>query len=75
MAEADSWKDKTPCWKLIDCPEIVCKKCLAYLNPERPCWAVAYTQCETLTNIPKHCKYCKVYSLYHKFTDHPIPKV
>jgi len=63
---ANFWKDKDPCWKLMDCPEYVYKKCPAYFNPERPCWEVAYTQSEILIGIPKDCKYCKVYGLYNK---------
>ena len=72
---SDFWKDKDPCWKFMDCPECVYKKCPAYLNPEGPCWEAAYTQCEILINIRKDCKYCKVYRVYSKFTDHRTAKV
>jgi hypothetical protein len=71
----DFWKDKDACWKLMDCPEYVYKKCPAYSNSERPCWEVAYTQCEILISILKDCKYCKVYRLYSKFSDRPMSKV
>ncbi len=60
------WEDKDPCWRLMECPEYVHKRCPAYLNPERPCWEVAYTQSEILIHIPKDCKSCKVYMLYGK---------
>lgn len=69
------WKNKDPCWKLMDCPEFVHKECLAYLHPERPCWEVAYTRCEILICIRKDCKYCKVYCLYHNVTDPSTLKV
>lgn len=62
-----------PCWKIMDCPEYVRKKCPAYLDPERPCWEVAYTQCEVLTSLSKNCTYCKVYRLYHEFPEPSKP--
>ena len=37
----DFWKDKDACWKLMDCPGYVYKKCPAYFNPERPTLGVA----------------------------------
>ena len=72
---ADFWKNKDPCWKLMDCPEFIHKDSLAYLHPERPCWEVAYTKCEILICIRKDCKYCKVYCLYHNVTDPSTSKV
>ena len=57
---------KNNCWEIMDCPEYVHKKCAAYLYPERPCWEVAYTQCEVLTSLTKDCTYCKVYHLCHE---------
>jgi len=66
---------KDPCWKIMDCPEYVHKKCPAYLHPGRPCWEVAYTQCETLTSLHKDCTYCKVYHLYHQFGYPSKPEV
>ena len=72
---ADFGKDKDNCWTLMGCPEYVYKKCPAYFTPEKPCWDVPYTQCEILISIPKNCKYCKVYRLYKKSTDHPMSKV
>ena len=65
---ADFWKDKDPCWKFMDCPEYIYKN-PAYSYPERPCWEVAYTQCEILINVRKDCKYCRVYRLYNKLAD------
>jgi len=64
---------KEPCWKIMDCPKYVRKKCPAYLYPERPCWEVAYTQCEALTSLGKDCTYCKVYRLYHEFAEPSKP--
>ena len=75
MEVGDFWRDKDPCWKVMDCPEYVYKQCGAYLHPEKPCWEVAYTQCEILIGIPKDCKYCKVYRLYWKFADPSTSKV
>ena len=75
MEVGEFWRDKDPCWKLIDCSEYVYKKCPAYSNSERPCWEVAYTQCEILIGILKDCKYCKVYRLYWKFVDPSTSKV
>ena len=72
---ADFWKDKDPCWKLMDCPGYVYKKCPAYSDLERPCWEVAYTQSEILIGISKDCKNCKVYHLYNKSTDDLTSKV
>jgi hypothetical protein len=71
----DFWKGKEPCWNLMDCLKYVYEKCPAYFNPERPCWEVAYTQCEILIGIHKDCKYCKVYRLYNKFADQPMSRV
>jgi len=69
------WEDKDPCWELMECPEYVRKKCPAYLNPERPCWEVTYTQSEILINITKDCKHCKVYNHYRKFANQPTATV
>jgi len=71
----DFWKDKEACWKLMECAEYVYKKCPAYFDPERPCWEVAYTQCEILIGVGKDCKHCRVYRLYNKFADHPMSKI
>ena len=56
----------------MNCSEYICQKCPAYSNLERPCWEVAYTQCEILISIRKDCKYCKVYRLYHKLANQPM---
>ncbi len=53
----------------MNCPDYVYKKCPAYLDAERPCWEVVYTQSEILISIYKDCKFCKVYLLYNKSTD------
>jgi hypothetical protein len=58
------WEDKDPCWVLLDCSKYVCANCPAYLFPERPCWEVAYSQCEILLGVKRDCKSCKVFKLY-----------
>ncbi len=67
---SEFWGEKEPCWKIMDCPEYVHKKCPAYLYPESPCWEVAYTRCEVLTSLTKDCTHCKVYRLHHESADH-----
>ena len=61
----DFWEGKDPCWKVLGCSKYVYPKCPAYLFPERPCWEIAYTQCEMLLGIKRDCESCKVFKLYH----------
>ncbi len=71
----DFWREKVPCWKIMDCPEYVYKKCPSYLDPQRPFWEVHHTQAEMLISIKKDCKCCKVYGLYNRSADYPISKL
>ncbi len=59
------WEGKTPCWELRECPNQVCAKCLARLNPEKPCWDIDGTMCDKILGSEKSCPICKVYLLYH----------
>lgn len=60
----DFWEGKEPCWILLECSKLVYQNCSAYHDRERPCWEIAYTQCETLLGIKKDCKRCRVFKLY-----------
>ena len=60
----DFWEGKEPCWILLDCSKLVYQNCSAYHYRERPCWEIAYTQCEILLGIKRDCKSCKVFKLY-----------
>ena len=62
---SDFWEGKDPCWIILECSRYNFVKCPAYLYRERPCWEIAYTECEIMTGIKRDCKYCKVFRLYH----------
>lgn len=49
-----------PCWKLLPCEEEHRKKCPAYQDTTRPCWAVRGMTCAPKGN---ECRRCQVYRL------------
>ncbi len=63
------WEGKEPCWVASECSKYVYQKCPAYLNPESPCWEIAYTQSEILLGMKKDCMNCKVCKLYKNLPD------
>lgn len=65
----DFWKDKEPCWILLDCSEYVYPQCPAYLDREKPCWENASSECRKLLRIKWGCKDCRVFKLYNKTLD------
>lgn len=73
---SDFWEGKKPCWIILDCSKYVYVDCPAYLYRERPCWEIAYTQCEIMTGIKRECTHCKVFKLYGDFRARTsIPKL
>ena len=65
----DFWKDKEPCWILLDCSKYVYPQCPAYLDREKPCWENASSECRKLLRIKWGCKDCRVFKLYNKILD------
>jgi hypothetical protein len=60
------------CWEFMDCPEEVCRECLAYPHLGRECWKLTGTKCaqgalekaelsEKITYCREQCKYFKKY--------------
>jgi hypothetical protein len=58
------WSDKDPCWEMLGCPREVYSECIAYREPEKPCWEHLETQCKKVLEVPIECKDCKVFRLY-----------
>jgi len=60
------WKDKTQCWEMCHCPDMIRNECPAYRNQDLPCWEIEGTYCKlddygvtgTDTSI---CQVCRVY--------------
>ncbi len=48
-----------PCWKLTHCPESRRKKCPAYKNSAKPCWAI---KIQANPAQREKCRNCPVYS-------------
>jgi hypothetical protein len=60
------------CWEYMDCPEEVCRECIAHPHLGRECWKLTGTKCaqgrfdkaelsEKITYCREHCKYFKKY--------------
>ena len=64
MGAADFWRDKIPCWAILDCADEISCECVAHRKPERPCWEYLDTQCKHVVGLPLECKDCKVFKLY-----------
>ena len=66
---AELGEGQKPCWIARDCSRYVYPDCLAYQDPEKPCWEHPYTQNEVLIGIKRECGYCKFFKLCKNFQD------
>jgi len=53
-----------PCWDLFDCDAESCKKCRAYEDGTRPCWAIKGLDCASQGNQCRRCVGYRFGSLY-----------
>jgi hypothetical protein len=69
------WEEKTPCWEMNHCPEMIRSKCPAFTDQNLPCWKMEGTYCkygwgEILNdsgaggNETDICQVCRVYEKY-----------
>jgi len=63
---AGFWENKTPCWQMCRCPDIIKNECPAPKYPDMPCWAVEGTYCKLDDYGAKGddvtiCEVCRVY--------------
>ena len=60
------WEDKTPCWEMTRCPEMIRSDCPVPKHQDVPCWQIEGTYCKLAdygargddTSI---CEVCRVY--------------
>ncbi len=63
------WEDKTPCWEMFRCPEIIRNECPAYRFTSLPCWEIEGTYSK-LSNFGEKgdkvdiCQHCRIYKKY-----------
>jgi hypothetical protein len=60
------WEEKTPCWEMCHCAELVRSDCPAFREPYEPCWTVEGTYCKvtdygTRGDDTSICAVCRVY--------------
>ena len=61
------WKNKKPCWELLNCPELMRNRCPVYKNRDIPGWQVGGLYCQLLDsrqtkrNFTDVCRRCPVY--------------
>ena len=65
------WKDKTPCWEMTHCPEVIKIECPAFKNRSLPCWETEGTYCKldfygVLDQDTSICKLCSTYKRYYQ---------
>lgn len=63
------WQDKTPCWELCHCPEVIKSQCPASKYPSLPCWEIEGTYLKLDDDVNKGddnsiCQVCRVYKKY-----------
>ncbi len=58
------WDKRTPCWKLMNCPEENRKQCGAYLAQHYPCWELPLEKRCPVISQTGSCEDCKVYLEY-----------
>ena len=69
------WEERTPCWEMNHCPEMIRSKCPAFTDQNLPCWKIEGTYCkygwgEILNdsgargNETDICQVCRVYDKY-----------
>ena len=62
----DFWQEKTPCWEICHCPEVIKRECPAPKYRYFPCWEIEGTYCKltadgTSGNSINICQTCQVY--------------
>jgi CheY-like chemotaxis protein len=60
------WDKKTPCWKLVDCPEENRRGCGAYLAQHYPCWELPLDKRCPIGERVGSCEECPVFLTYIK---------
>ena len=65
------WQDKTPCWELCHCPEVIKSKCPVSKYILLPCWEIEGTflklgGCDDIDkgNNVSICRVCRIYKRY-----------
>lgn len=64
MPSGGFWRDKEACWEMLGCTREIYSQCIAYREPETPCWEHVETQCKRVLGFPVECDECKVFKLY-----------
>ena len=60
------WEEKTPCWEMTHCPEMIRNECPAFTYQTLPCWKIEGTYCK-LDDFGARgddtgiCQVCRVY--------------
>ena len=62
----DFWEEKTPCWEMCSCPEIIKSECPAFKHRFLPCWEIEGTYCKlddygATGQDTSICEVCRVY--------------
>ena len=60
------WEEKTPCWELTHCPEMIRNECPAFTYQTLPCWKIEGTYCKlddygARGDDTSICQVCRVY--------------
>jgi len=60
------WEEKTPCWEMTHCPEIIRNECPAFTYQTMACWKIEGTYCKlddfgATGNDTSICQVCRVY--------------
>ena len=63
------WADKTPCYKLCNCPEMITNECPVSKYQFLPCWEIEGTYCKlddkgSTGRDTSICETCRVYKKY-----------
>ena len=60
------WEEKTPCWEMTHCPEMIRNECPAFTYQTLPCWKIEGTYCKlddfgARGDDTSICQVCRVY--------------
>ena len=63
------WADKTACWEMCHCPEMIRRECPALTYQSVPCWEIEGTYCKlndygATGDDTTICQVCRVYKKY-----------
>ncbi len=67
--KANFWTDKSPCWDLCNCPDVIKNECPVTQYQFLPCWEIEGTYCklDDMGSSGKDttmCQTCRVYKKY-----------